>query len=155
MALGHKINEGAAVGRCTQETEGDPSTSYGREVYAESVGEWFFQTFQRPEEIVLQFESSWIYDPVKALLLLHKSFSNRGWTLPCHKASKLRGKHRAQPVLLFPAWKAKPEVGMGFSFHLCHHKKGANSKGYKSRPLKGGRAPQLQCTLRESIIRWI
>lgn len=39
VASGHKINEGAAVGWCTQEMEGDPSTSYGREVYAESVGE--------------------------------------------------------------------------------------------------------------------
>lgn len=39
VALGHKINESTAVGRCTQEIEGDPSTSYGREVYTASVGE--------------------------------------------------------------------------------------------------------------------
>lgn len=39
VALGHKINEGAAAGRCMQETEGERSISYGREFYTESVGE--------------------------------------------------------------------------------------------------------------------
>lgn len=39
VALGHKINEGAAADRCMQETEGDRSISYGREFYTESAGE--------------------------------------------------------------------------------------------------------------------
>lgn len=108
VALGHKINE--AAGGCTQETEWDWSIRYGREFYTESVGEWLFQTLQRPEQILLQFGSSWIYDSVKAWLLLHESFSDRSRTPPCHKAGELQGKPRAQPALLIPAWKVKPEA---------------------------------------------
>lgn len=39
VALGHKINESAAAGKCMQETEGERSISDGREFYTESVGE--------------------------------------------------------------------------------------------------------------------
>lgn len=84
VALGHKINEGPAVGRCTQETEGDPSTRYGREVYTESAGEWLFQTFQGPEQIVLQFGIFWLYDAVKAWLPLHQTSAIEAE--PCHSA---------------------------------------------------------------------